>query len=244
MKTRPNSSSTRYWPRPSSLSLTSVPVTVAALLLGAGQGLRLGASVPKAFTDVGGRTLLEHSHERFAEHPLVRDVLVLVPAAYVERAQSLVASPVLAGGVTRLDSVRVGLAALADDVDAVLVHDVARPFVPAAVIERVVTALDEGADAVVPGLPVTDTIKSVDAAEHVVATVDRTTLRAIQTPQGFRVAALIAAHEGAPEATDDAGLIEALGGTVVVVAGADESFKITRAWDLRVAEAIAARGGR
>ena len=74
-----------------------------------------------------------------------------------------------------------------------------------------------------------------------IATVDRAALRAIQTPQGFRVAALVAAHEGAPEATDDAGLIEALGGTVVVVAGADEAFKITRPWDLRVAEAIAAR---
>jgi 2-C-methyl-D-erythritol 4-phosphate cytidylyltransferase len=221
-----------------------VPLTVAALLLGAGAGNRLGASVPKAFSEVAGRTLLMHSLERFRGHRLVRDVVVIVPAPYVERAQTLSGpSLVVAGGVTRLDSVRVGLAALADDVDTVLVHDVARPFVPAAVIDRVVDALAEGADAVVPGLPVTDTIKRVDSDERVLATVDRSELRAIQTPQGFRVAALVAAHEGAPEATDDAGLIEALGGTVVVVAGAEEAFKITRPWDLRVAEALATRGG-
>jgi 2-C-methyl-D-erythritol 4-phosphate cytidylyltransferase len=219
-------------------------LTVAALLLGAGAGNRLGASVPKAFSEVAGRTLLMHSLERFRGHRLVRDVVVIVPAPYVERAQTLSGpSLVVAGGVTRLDSVRVGLAALADDVDTVLVHDVARPFVPAAVIDRVVDALTEGADAVVPGLPVTDTIKRVDSDERVLATVDRSELRAIQTPQGFRVAALVAAHEGAPEATDDAGLIEALGGTVVVVAGAEEAFKITRPWDLRVAEALATRGG-
>lgn len=221
-----------------------MPLTVAALLLGAGAGNRLGASVPKAFSEVAGRTLLMHSLERFRGHRLVRDVVVIVPAPYVERAQTLSGpSLVVAGGVTRLDSVRVGLAALADDVDTVLVHDVARPFVPAAVIDRVVDALTEGADAVVPGLPVTDTIKRVDSDERVLATVDRSELRAIQTPQGFRVAALVAAHEGAPEATDDAGLIEALGGTVVVVAGAEEAFKITRPWDLRVAEALATRGG-
>jgi 2-C-methyl-D-erythritol 4-phosphate cytidylyltransferase len=220
-----------------------VPLTVAALLLGAGAGNRLGASVPKAFSEVAGRPLLEHSLERFRTHPLVRDVVVLVPASYVERAQALSGdSLVVAGGVTRLDSVRVGLAALADDVDAVLVHDVARPFVPADLIDRVVAALAEGADAVVPGLAVTDTIKRVDSDERVLETVDRRELRAVQTPQGFRIAALVAAHEGAPEASDDAGLIEALGGTVVVVAGAEEAFKITRPWDLRVAEALAARG--
>jgi 2-C-methyl-D-erythritol 4-phosphate cytidylyltransferase len=220
-----------------------VPVTVAALLLGAGAGNRLGASVPKAFSEVAGRTLLVHSLDRFRAHPLVRDVVVIVPAAYVDRAQAMTGTvDVIAGGVTRLDSVRVGLAALADDIDAVLVHDVARPFVPAAVIDRVVAALADGADAVVPGLAVTDTIKRVDGGERVVETVDRSELRAIQTPQGFRVAALVAAHEGAPEASDDAGLIEALGGTVIVVPGAEEAFKITRPWDLRVAEALAARG--
>ncbi len=216
-------------------------LTVAVILLGAGEGIRLGASVPKAFCLVGGRTLLSHAYERFASHPLVRDVVVVVPAALVGSAGELgPAAQVIAGGLTRLDSVRVGLAALAPDVDAVLVHDVARPFVPAAVIDRVVAALDAGADAVVPGLAVVDTIKAVDAGHSVVATLDRSALRAIQTPQGFRRAALELAHADAPEATDDAGLIEAGGGTVVVVDGAEEAFKITRPWDLQIAEALLA----
>jgi 2-C-methyl-D-erythritol 4-phosphate cytidylyltransferase len=218
------------------------PLTVAALLLGAGEGVRLGASVPKAFCDVGGRTLLEHSLDRFVEHPLVRDVIVIVPSSMLDRARSLApGTEVIAGGITRLDSVRVGLAALRADVDAVLVHDVARAFVPPAVIDRVVGALVAGADAVVPALPVIDTIKRVDADEVVLATVDRSELRAVQTPQGFRRAALVAAHLGDPEATDDAGLIEAGGGRVVVVAGADEAFKITRPWDLLVAQSLVRR---
>jgi 2-C-methyl-D-erythritol 4-phosphate cytidylyltransferase len=215
------------------------PLTVAVLLLGAGEGVRLGASVPKAFCDVAGRTLLEHSLDRFVDHPLVRDVIVIVPAAMLDRARSLApGTEVIAGGVTRLDSVRIGLAALRADVDAVLVHDVARAFVPPEVIDRVVGALAAGADAVVPALPVIDTVKRVDADEVVVATVDRNELRAVQTPQGFRRAVLVAAHRGDPEATDDAGLIEAGGGRVVVVAGADEAFKITRPWDLLIAQAL------
>jgi 2-C-methyl-D-erythritol 4-phosphate cytidylyltransferase len=215
------------------------PLTVAVLLLGAGEGVRLGASVPKAFCDVAGRTLLEHSLDRFVDHPLVRDVIVIVPSTMLDQARSLApGTEVIAGGITRLDSVRVGLAALRADVDAVLVHDVARAFVPPEVIDRVVGALAAGADAVVPAVPVIDTVKRVDADEVVISTVDRSELRAVQTPQGFRRATLVAAHRGDPEATDDAGLIEAGGGRVVVVAGADEAFKITRPWDLLIAQAL------
>jgi 2-C-methyl-D-erythritol 4-phosphate cytidylyltransferase len=218
------------------------PLTVAVLLLGAGEGVRLGASVPKAFCDVAGRTLLEHSLDRFVDHPLVRDVIVIVPSTMLDHARSLApGTEVIAGGTTRLDSVRVGLAALRADVDAVLVHDVARAFVPPEVIDRVVGALAAGADAVVPAVPVIDTVKRVkrvDADEVVISTVDRSELRAVQTPQGFRRATLVAAHRGDPEATDDAGLIEAGGGRVVVVAGADEAFKITRPWDLLIAQAL------
>jgi 2-C-methyl-D-erythritol 4-phosphate cytidylyltransferase len=230
----------RSSPRQSSPRVRRVPHTVAALLLGAGAGLRLGASVPKAFCEVAGRTLLAYSYQRFASHPLVRDVIVIVPASMVDQSRSLLPDAnVVAGGVTRLDSVRVGLAALADDVDTVLAHDVARAFVPAAVIDRVIGALVDGVDAVVPAIAMIDTVKRVGADDRVIATLDRSQLRAVQTPQAFRRAALVAAHADAPEATDDASLIEAAGGVVVIVEGADEAFKITRPWDLRLAATLA-----
>ncbi|MDT4958690.1 MAG: 2-C-methyl-D-erythritol 4-phosphate cytidylyltransferase [Pseudonocardiales bacterium] len=129
------------------------------------------------------------------------------------------------------------------DVDAVLVHDVARPFVPAEVISRVVAALSGGAEAVIPVLPVVDTVKRVDESDVVVETLDRTSLRAVQTPQGFRRAVLVAAHAaaGGSAVTDDAALVEAFGVRVVVVEGADELFKITRPWDLALAALVAGR---
>ncbi len=151
---------------------------------------------------------------------------------------------VVAGGHTRQASVSLALQALPDDVDVVLVHDAARPLVPTTLIDSVAAAVRGGADAVVPGLPVPDTIKSVDAADVVSATLDRSELRAIQTPQGFRRTTLAEAHAAAdPDApaTDDAGLVEALGGKVVVVLGDDEAFKVTRPLDLLLAEAVLAR---
>ena len=170
--------------------------------------------------------------------------MIVAPPALLDRAASLVpAAVVVAGGDTRQQSVGRGLAALADDVDAVLVHDVARPFVPAEVISRVVAALSGGAAAVIPVVAVTDTVKRVDASGAVTETVDRTSLRAVQTPQGFRRAVLVAAHAASDgtAVTDDAALVEARGVRVVVVDGADESFKITRPWDLALAEVVAAR---
>jgi 2-C-methyl-D-erythritol 4-phosphate cytidylyltransferase len=215
---------------------------IAAILVAAGSGLRLGADVPKAFCRVRDRTLLEYAHERFAGHPLVGEVVVVAPADRLDEAKALTGATVVAGAATRQGSVAAGLAALDRGVDLVLVHDVARPFVPDSVIDRVVAALDEGADAVIPVRPVTDTIKRVDAAHRVVATVDRSTLVAVQTPQGFRRSVLQQAHAAADsDVTDDAGLIEAGGGTVVVVDGADEAFKITHPWDLVLAEAVAPR---
>jgi 2-C-methyl-D-erythritol 4-phosphate cytidylyltransferase len=215
--------------------------TVAAILVAAGSGQRLGADVPKAFCPVKGRTLLEYAHERFAEHPGVRDVIVVAPADRIDQAKALTGAVVVAGGATRQASVAAGLGALDAAIDTVLVHDVARAFVPAAVISRVIEAIEAGADAVIPVRPVTDTIKRVDESRRVVDTVDRSTLVAVQTPQGFRRDVLLAAHAAATHAaaTDDAGLVEAYGGTVVVVDGADESFKITHPWDLILAEAVA-----
>ena len=187
--------------------------------------------------------MLSYAHARFAGHTMIGSVIIVAPADRLEDAKALTGADVVAGGATRQASVAAGLAALPPDVDAVLVHDVARAFVPAEVIDRVVAALRDGADAVIPTRPVTDTIKRVDAGGRVIETVDRSTLVAVQTPQGFRRDVLFAAHTAgaATRVTDDAGLVEAFGGTVVAVDGADEAFKITRPWDLLLAEAVAAR---
>ncbi len=214
---------------------------VAAVLVAGGSGSRLGADVPKAFVSVGGRTLLEHACAALAG-PRIRDIVVVAPAGWTERAAALCSATVVTGGPTRQDSVSAGLATLADDVEYVLVHDVARPFVPASVVDRVLAALADGADAAIPGCAVTDTIKRV-AADGSVTTVDRSELVAVQTPQAFRRDVLVAAHAAAATvATDDAGLVEASGGRVVIVEGAREGFKITDAWDLAVAESVVARG--
>ena len=145
---------------------------------------------------------------------------------------------VVAGGVERTQSVAAGLRALRDDVDVVLVHDAARCLAPASLFDRLVAAVRAGQDAVVPGLPVTDTIKQVDAAGHVVATPDRSTLRAIQTPQAFRRTVLAAAHDSGIDATDDAALVERLGCVVTVVDGDDLAFKVTSPADLERAGRI------
>lgn len=164
----------------------------------------------------------------------------------------------VAGGDTRTESVARGLRALPADVEIVLVHDAARAFVPTAAVRRVVAAVEAGADAVVPAVPVADTVRQVDASGAAVRTLDRTGLRHVQTPQGFRRAVLDAAYaahtdQGArrtdrsgvsgsePAVTDDAGLVELLGGQVVVVVGDPLAFKVTGPLDLLLAEAVAAR---
>lgn len=214
------------------------PSTVAAILVAGGSGQRLGAEVPKAFVTIDGHTLLEHAASRFATHPELGSVVVVAPASHLAEA----AGPgrtVVPGGATRQESVAAGLAATDDTVQYVLVHDVARPFVPAGVIDAVLQALRAGAQAVVPVLPVHDTVRRVRPDGSLAGVVDRTTLVTVQTPQGFRRAILLDAHQrGAHlDATDDAGLVEAIGGTVVAVPGAAESFKITTPADLARAAA-------
>jgi 2-C-methyl-D-erythritol 4-phosphate cytidylyltransferase len=221
---------------------------VAAVVPAAGLGQRLGSDGPKAMHLLGGEPMLVHSVRTLAAGPVD---LVVVAAPPGQRAEVLAllagAHPgaeltVVDGGPTRSDSVRLALAALPASVQVVLVHDAARPLVPGALVAAVVAAVEGGADAVVPGLPVTDTVKQVDGAEVVVATVDRSALRAVQTPQGFRREVLDTAYAG-PEsgsATDDAGHVERAGGVVVVVPGAEEAFKVTRPLDLVLAEAVLA----
>lgn len=223
-------------------------VNVGALLAAAGSGERLAAGVPKALCTVAGMTLLEHALTALRVEPRVGPIVVSAPAEFAPRYVELTSADpmvtVVAGGRTRQDSVRLGLGVLPDDVDVVLVHDVARPFVPAPTIARVLAAIEDGADAVVPAVPVADTIKRVSADGLVLGTVERAELRAAQTPQGFRRGPLSAAHQYARMAnlhdvSDDAGLVERHGGKVVVVEGDARSFKITRPFDLAMAELMA-----
>ncbi len=216
---------------------------VGVLVPAAGLGVRLGPGGPKALREVGGEPLLLHAVRRLRQCPSVGPVVVAAPAADVGAVQALLAPydvVVVAGGEQRQDSVLAALAALPAEVELVLVHDAARCFTPVEVVESVVGALRAGAQAVVPVLPVADTVKQV-RGQAVVGTVDRSALRAAQTPQGFRRSVLQQAHDGAAGAlTDDAGLVEALGLPVVTVPGADEAFKVTRPLDLLLAEALLA----
>lgn len=145
---------------------------------------------------------------------------------------------VVAGGVERTHSVAAGMAALRDDVDIVLVHDAARCLAPASLFDRLVAAVRDGQDAVVPGVPVADTIKQIDGSGRVVATPERSSLRAIQTPQAFRRTVLVEAHASGVEATDDAALVERLGGVVTVIDGDELAFKVTTPTDLEHAGRI------
>ncbi|KXO94693.1 2-C-methyl-D-erythritol 4-phosphate cytidylyltransferase [Tsukamurella pulmonis] len=200
----------------------------------------MGLDVPKAFVTLKDRSLLERAVDGLFASGVVDEVVVMVPSDMVDGARALVPrARVVVGGAERTDSVRAGLAA-AGDAELVLVHDAARPMTPPAMIVRVVDALRAGASAVIPVLPVADTVKRVDADGAVLATVDRADLRAVQTPQGFTAASLRTAYDAAPGelATDDAGLVERAGGTVVTVAGDPLAMKITTAFDLRVAQAL------
>jgi 2-C-methyl-D-erythritol 4-phosphate cytidylyltransferase len=150
---------------------------------------------------------------------------------------------VVAGGATRQESVSRGLAALKEDVDLVLVHDAARAFVPPEVMQRVVAALRGGADAAVPVIPLTDTIREQHLLGALGPTVDRSRFVAVQTPQGFLKDVLLEAHRQAPpgDACDDASLVEAMGVPVVGVAGSELAFKVTRPVDLLLARSVALR---
>ncbi|MFP5019442.1 2-C-methyl-D-erythritol 4-phosphate cytidylyltransferase [Pseudonocardia phyllosphaerae] len=217
---------------------------VAAVLPAAGSGARLGAGVPKAFVELAGVPVLVRAVDGLLDSGVVGHVVVVVPAEQAGAASAMLPGrpvSVVPGGADRTASVAAGLAALPPSVEVVLVHDAARPLTPPAVVERVVTAVRAGAPAVIPVLPVTDTIKQVDGDGTVVSTVDRSALRAVQTPQGFRAGDLRRAHAGAPDPrTDDAGLVEALGDPVTTVEGDPLAFKVTTPWDLRIAELLLA----
>ena len=212
---------------------------MALILVAAGSGERLGAGIPKALVEVCGDTLIGHSLRVAGGVRQIAQTVVVVPAAEVDRVRPEVGeAQVVPGGATRDASVRAGLEALDPDVEHVLIHDAARPFTPTEVYGRVIDALLAGADAVIPAVAVADTIKQVRDGS-VVRTVDRADLVAVQTPQGFDVAALWAAHRSqAGTVTDDAMLMEAAGHEVRVVQGSPDAFKITTPFDLAVARAM------
>ncbi|GAC1443450.1 MAG: 2-C-methyl-D-erythritol 4-phosphate cytidylyltransferase [Mycobacteriales bacterium] len=211
------------------------------MLPAAGRGERMGSGVVKALRELGGAPLVLHAVRGVRAVAAVGPVVVVVPVGLVNDLAVLLAPydvVVTAGGEQRQDSVRLGLAALPDTVHLVLVHDAARALTPVSVFEDVIAALRAGADAVVPVLPVADTVKRV-LDDRVVDTVDRADLRAVQTPQGFVRDILAAAHrQPATAATDDAALVERLGRTVVTVRGSEEAFKVTRPFDLLIAAAV------
>ncbi len=216
-----------------------------AIVVAGGDGSRLGADRPKAFVGLGGRPLLAHSIDLLEDHPAVDRIVLVVPAEWEEPAtllsDELAAGKVVAavpGGETRALSVAAGLDVVADDAEAILVHDAARPFATAELIDRLLEALATHAGAV-PAVAVTDTVKRVEGG-RVAETLDRSELRAVQTPQAFRAEALrraYAAPAGAlRDATDCASLVEAAGLEVAVVPGEGGNMKITSPEDLARAE--------
>lgn len=208
-----------------------------ALIVGAGRGQRFGGAVPKQYRDLGGEPLIRHSLRAFAQHPAVTRVQAVIhpdDADLFDRAaEGLTVSEPVAGGETRQQSVRNGLEHAASAAPGrVLIHDAARPFVDHGLIDRVLGGLDAH-DGAVPAIPVSDTLKRADG-NLVTATVDRTGLWRVQTPQGFRFAEILAAHRDAAglELTDDAAVAERAGLAVALVDGDERNVKVTRPGDL------------
>ena len=220
-----------------------------AIVVAAGKGERMEGGVPKAFLPVGGVPMLVHSVRVFDAAPSVTAIVIVVPSARVDETRALLAGirnpvTVVAGGAQRQDSVRAGLAAAPAGFDGiVLVHDAARPFVDVDTVQSVAeVALEMGA--AIPTLPVADTIKRMDQG-LIRGTVDRTTLAAAQTPQGFALSLLRRAYDAADREgvalTDEAMAVERLGGAVAAVPGRAENRKLTTPDDLAWAEDVLKR---
>ncbi|MEC5185004.1 2-C-methyl-D-erythritol 4-phosphate cytidylyltransferase/2-C-methyl-D-erythritol 2,4-cyclodiphosphate synthase [Cryobacterium sp. MP_3.1] len=236
--------------------MTEFPVTaVAVIVVAAGSGSRLGRDQPKAFVQLGDRSILEHALAGVFGLNEPAQVIVVAPETHLAETRTIAGRvaglatgylDVVAGGDTRQASVARGLAVVRSGATVVLVHDAARALTPAALIDAVVAAVRSTGHGIVPGLPVVDTIKSVDAAATILGTVDRSQLSAVQTPQGFPRAMLDAAFAwaatlpsaDAQDLTDDAALVAASGNTVSVIPGDPLAFKVTTAWDLRRAELL------
>jgi 2-C-methyl-D-erythritol 4-phosphate cytidylyltransferase/2-C-methyl-D-erythritol 2,4-cyclodiphosphate synthase len=210
---------------------------IAAIIVAAGSGTRAGTSLPKQYCDVAGKPMLWHSAQAFSDHPRIERIVVAIGSGQEQLAEAALNGIdnilCVTGGATRRDSVRAGLAALTGECDLVLIHDAARPFVSAPVIDRLLDAL-EASQGAVPALPVVDTVaRGKDAMLE--GGVDRSDLWRIQTPQAFHYPVIVAAHNSWPgtiEATDDASVAKAAGIKVALVKGDEALAKITFAEDL------------
>lgn len=212
-------------------------VACAAIIVAGGEGRRYGGL--KQYSDLRGRRVLDYS---LADARAVCDLVVLVvPERLASRAEPA-ADIVVAGGATRSESVRAGLAVIPEECEVVVVHDAVRPLAGVALFTQVVATVRGGADGAVPGIAVVDTLRRRDGGN---LGIGRDELVAVQTPQAFRAAALRRVHAtGGAEATDDASLVSAASGSVVVVPGSRTNLKITEAVDLSIADVLATGLGR
>jgi 2-C-methyl-D-erythritol 4-phosphate cytidylyltransferase len=211
---------------------TPHPVTTWAIIVAGGTGSRFGA--PKQFADLAGRPMVAWSLETARQ--ACHGVVLVVPAG--SPAGSWDADVVVPGGASRSQSVRAGLAAVPDEAEIIAVHDAARPLARPALWAAVLDAVAAGADGAIPASSVTDTVKEV-APDGRLFTLDRSRLVAVQTPQAFRAELLRRAHHAGYDATDDAALVEAAGGRVVLVDGPPDNVKVTSPTDLILVAALA-----
>lgn len=213
----------------------------SAIIPAGGSGDRLGTKTPKALVVINGLTLVERAVQSLL--PYVDEIIIAVPKNFESETSALFADnkkiKIVTGGDVRSKSVSAALSHISKDADYILVHDAARCFASQAQVVRVIDALLEGDHAVVPGIEVIDTIKVIDSDNFAQSTLPRSTLRAIQTPQGFTARILHQAHNSGDDATDDAALVEALGVAVRIVSGEQNARKITTADDLEWAKKLA-----
>jgi 2-C-methyl-D-erythritol 4-phosphate cytidylyltransferase len=228
------------------VSFTEASARAAAIIVAAGSGRRFGGSQPKQYLALRGEPILAHAVRPFVEHPGIAAVVVVLPPGDAADPPAWLRGlgvSIAAGGAERGNSVWNGLVAAPEEADPLLIHDGARPFVSREVISRVLDAARTGA--AIAGLPATDTIKEVGIDGVVRGTPDRSLLWQAQTPQGFPRQVIFDAYRRAREmkisGTDDAALCESAGAAVSMVLGAPENIKVTRPFDLIVAEALASR---
>jgi 2-C-methyl-D-erythritol 4-phosphate cytidylyltransferase/2-C-methyl-D-erythritol 2,4-cyclodiphosphate synthase len=207
----------------------------AAIIAAAGMGHRLGANLPKSLVKLIDKTLLEHAVANLA--PVAQLLIVTAPAGYEKEYKKLLGEEVevITGGVLRSDSIRIAIAKIPNNYEYVLVHDAARALASTRLASEVINQLIRGQQAVIPTLEVIDTIKEVDNQGYVRNTLNRDSLKIVQTPQGFNRSVLERAHQASEDATDDAALVEALGIKVKTIAGEDQAFKITTKGDIKTA---------